>query len=139
MKINKLHIAQQKMQKAIALFCGIWLIFSTCSMQTSLHHLLNDTPISIEQTTKTNKSKKQVTVTERSCHINLATDDNSNILQKAGWDISNPFVAILTFAFLVFFTGYRFKSDANNHPVYKDTSQLKGKLPLFIEFQNLRI
>lgn len=139
MKINTLHIIQKKMYKALALFCAVWLIFSTCSMQTSLSHLLNQDAVALEQPTKTNKSKKQTTVTERSCHQTSTQDDNTTILQQAGWDFTSPFVALLVSTFLVFFLGVRFLSDHVDHPLYQDTSQLQGKLPLFIEFQNLRI
>lgn len=139
MKINTLHSTLQKTYKALALFCAVWLIFSTCSMQTTLTHLLHNDPVSLEQTTKTNKAKKHTTVTERSCQQNVVQDDNTSLLQQAGWDISNPFVAIFVTTFLLFFFGFRLIEDENNHPLYKNTSQLQGKLPLFIEFQNLRI
>lgn len=139
MKIKALPIIWQKMHKVLTLLCAVWLIFSTCSMQTSLSHLIHDAPIATEQTTKTNKSKKQTTVTERTCHQNLISDDDTTVLHKAGWDIPNPFVALLVSTFFVFFFGFRLQGDANPHPLYRDTSQLQGKLPLFIEFQNLRI
>ncbi|QQU04065.1 Uncharacterised protein [Myroides odoratus] len=129
----------KKMQKAFALACAVWLIFSTCSMQTSLNHLLGDTTTPIEQTTKTNKSKKYTTVTERSCGQSLSIDDHSQVLQKAGWDLTNPFIALVVSTFLIFFFGIRIKGESNKNPAYQDTSQLQGKLPLFIEFQNLRI
>lgn len=139
MKIKAIPIIWQKMHKVLTLFCAVWLIFSTCSMQTSLNHLLHDAPIAIEQTTKTNKSKKQTTVTERTCHQNLISDDHTTVLHTAGWDISNPFVALFVSTFFVFFFGFRLQGDSDSHPLYRDTSQLQGKLPLFIEFQNLRI
>ncbi|WP_353118336.1 hypothetical protein [Myroides odoratus] len=127
------------MQKAFALMCAVWLIFSTCSMQTSINHLFGDTTTPIEQTTKTNKSKKQTTVTERTCGQHLSIDDQSQLLQKAGWDITNPFIALVVSTFLIFLFGIRIKGESNANPAYQDTSQLQGKLPLFIEFQNLRI
>ncbi|MGG5577048.1 hypothetical protein ACPDHL_06845 [Myroides sp. C15-4] len=139
MKINTLHITRQKTYKALALFCAVWLIFSTCSMQTSLAHLLHNDTVAIEQTTKSNKAKKQTTVTERSCQQNVVQDDNTTLLQQAGWDLTNPFIALFVSTFLFFFFGFRITGDRNHHPLYKDTSQLQGKLPLFIEFQNLRI
>jgi len=108
-------------------------------MQTSLSHLLQDDAIALEQPTKTNKSKKQTTVTERSCQQNSIHNDQDTVLQKAGWDFSSPFVALLVSTFLVFFLGVRFTEDSTDHPLYHDTSQLQGKLPLFIAFQNLRI
>ncbi|WP_233266091.1 hypothetical protein [Myroides fluvii] len=139
MSINTLHIIQQKTRKVLTLFCAIWLIFSTCSMQTSLSHLFNDSATAIEQTTKTNKSKKHTTVTERSCSQNFLTDDQSQLLQKAGWDLSNPFIALVVSTFFIFFFGFRIKGESDRHPLYQDTSQLLGKLPLFIALQNLRI
>lgn len=119
--------------------CAVWLIFSTCSMQTSINHLFGDTTTPFEQTTKTNKSKKQTTVTERTCGQHLSIDDQSQLLQKAGWDITNPFIALVVSTFLIFLFGIRIKGESNANPAYQDTSQLQGKLPLFIEFQNLRI
>lgn len=139
MKINTLHIVQQNIYKALALFCAVWLIFSTCSMQTSLTHLLQDDAIALEQPIKTNKTKKHTTLIERSCHQNSMQDDQTITLQKAGWDFSNPFVALLVSTFLIFFLGVRLTGDSSSHPLYQDTSQLQGKLPLFIAFQNLRI
>lgn len=139
MKINTLHIVQQNIYKTLALFCAVWLIFSTCSMQTSLAHLIQDNAVALEQPTKTNKSKKQTTVTERNCHQNSIQDNQDTVLQKAGWDFSSPFVALLVSTFLVFFLGIRLTGNHTNHPLYQDTSQLQGKLPLFIAFQNLRI
>ena len=108
-------------------------------MQTSLNHLFNDSTTALEQTTKNTKNKKHTTVTERSCSQNFMTDDQSQLIQKAGWDISNPFIALVVSTFLIFFFGFRIRSESNTHPIYQDTSQLLGKLPLFIEFQNLRI
>ncbi|WP_286443055.1 MULTISPECIES: hypothetical protein [unclassified Myroides] len=108
-------------------------------MQTSLNHLFNDSTTALEQTTKNTKNKKHTTVTERSCSQNFMTDDQSQLVQKAGWDISNPFIALVVSTFLIFFFGFRIQNESNTHPVYQDTSQLLGKLPLFIEFQNLRI
>ncbi|MDM1408022.1 hypothetical protein [Myroides sp. DF42-4-2] len=139
MKINALHSTLQKTYKALALFCAVWLIFSTCSMQTSLAHLLHDDAVSIEQRIKTNKAKKHTTVTERNCQQNVIQDDNASLIQQAGWDIANPFVALFVSTLLFLFFGFRITGDTNNHPLYKDTSQFQGKLPLFIEFQNLRI
>lgn len=138
MKTSTLHNIQQKTYKVLALFCAVWLIFSTCSMQTSLAHLLQNDSVAIEQTSKTNKTKKQTTVTERSCHQNVIQDDTT-VLQQAGWDLSNPFVALLVSTFLLFAFGFRLSTDSTGHPLYQYTSQLQGKLPLFIELQNLRI
>ncbi|WP_410881128.1 hypothetical protein [Myroides sp. DW712] len=137
--MNALHIAQQNIYKTLALFCAVWLIFSTCSMQTSLSHLLQQDSLALELPTKPNKTKKQTTVVERSCQQNSIQDDNTTILQQAGWDFSSPFVALLVSTFLVFFLGVRLTGDTTNHPLYPDSSQLQGKLPLFIAFQNLRI
>ncbi|MGG5506177.1 MULTISPECIES: hypothetical protein [unclassified Myroides] len=138
MKTSTLHRIKQKSYKALALLGALWLIFSTCSMQTSLAHLLQNDSVALEQSSKTNKAKKQTTVTERSCHQNLIQDD-STVLQQADWDLSNPFVALLVSTFLLFVFGFRLSTDSTGHPLYQNTSQLQGKLPLFIEFQNLRI
>ena len=138
MKTSTLHILKQNTHKVMALFCAVWLIFSTCSMQTSFAHLLQNDSIAIEQTSKTNKAKKQTTVTERSCHQNVIQDDTP-VLQKAGWDLANPFVALVVSTFLFFAFGFRLTADSIGHPLYRNTSQLQGKLPLFIELQNLRI
>ncbi len=141
MKINKLNIKPTNIGKVVTLLLSLWLILSTCSMQNSLHHFVNSKYQSTEQSTSTTNTKKKqtTTVTAKQC-VKIATSDNDTIAaQKTMLDLSNPYVALLISTVVFLFLGISINVHLEEHPFYSNTSQLKGKYPLFIEFQNLRI
>lgn len=135
------HINLEKIRKAFVVFIAMWIIMASCSIQASIVRLANHQEQTTEQSSKLNKQKNinPVTVTSKTCDKNLSLDDNTYVVQKAGFDLSNPYVAILLTAILIVYFGYVALRNSNTHPKYENTKDLQGSTPLFIQYQNFRI
>ena len=138
-KINS-HSIKSQGQRFFALFSLLWVILSSCTVQATISALSTNDLTSIEQSTKPNKPKhsNKVVFSPENCQ-NQFTADSDVVIQKAGIDISNPYVALLISTFVFFFFGFAFLKDFTVHPLYSSKTLLRGNLPLFIQHQNFRI
>lgn len=140
MKKFNSHSIKTQGQKFFALFSLLWVILSSCTVQATISALSANDIATTEQNTKPNKPKQtnKVVVAAQDCQ-NQFTADNDVVIQKAGVDISNPYVALLISTFVFFFFGFAFLKDLSVHPLYNSNTLRRGNLPLFIQHQNFRI
>ena len=140
MKKTNPHSISDKMRKVFVLFCTMWIVLSSCSLQASITHLITSEGSQHEQIIKLNKAKTaiQTNVDTQDCQYDASA--NEQLLLKANhWDLSNPYVALLVSVFSIFFLGYRLQLDNLTHPLYQNSSKLHSRLPIFIQHRNFRL
>ncbi|MDR0228106.1 MAG: hypothetical protein LBI72_03475 [Flavobacteriaceae bacterium] len=135
-----IHTILNKIQQAFIVVCAVWIVFASCSIQTTINHILDEKE-NVEQLSinSSSKSERQTTVTTKMCQKYMSLDDTDFVVQKAGFDLNNPWVILLLPTVLFLWTAYRKTHKLNKHPLYKSTSDIPKGIPLFIQFENFRI
>lgn len=138
--INKaIHTILKKAQQGILVFCALWIVFASCSIQTTINHILDEKENTEHHPVDSSKSERQTTVTAKMCQKYMSLDDSDFVIQKAGFEFNNPWVALLLPTILFLWTAYRIIRKSTNHPLYKSTNAHQRTIPLFIQYENFRI